>query len=103
MEGMKFFSSSLSGLFHRPSEFVALARGDVEEDRLETLATVDGFSASSGWVGDADGDGWLEWFVPLSKIGRGGLLRYDLGGPVPDRIAWGGYLGTQHDGIYSAP
>jgi len=72
----------------------------VEEDRIETLAEIDGLSASSGWIGDADGDGWLEWFVPLSKIGRGGLMRYDLGRPAPDKIAWGGYLGTKHDGKY---
>ena len=95
-----FFVESEPGYFMGQASQSRLHVAHVEEDRLETLATVDGLSASSGWVGDADGDGWLEWFVPLSKIGRGGLLRYDLGRPVPDRIAWGGYLGTQHDGIY---
>ena len=95
-----FFVESEPGYFMGQASSSRLHVAHVEEDRLETLATVDGLSASSGWVGDADGDGWLEWFVPLSKIGRGGLLRYDLGRPVPDRIAWGGYLGTRHDGIY---
>ena len=98
-----FFVESEPGYFIGRASSSRLHVAHVEEERLETLAAVDGFSASAGWVGDADGDGWLEWFVPLSKIGRGGLLRYDLGGPAPDRIAWGGYLGTRHDGIYSAP
>lgn len=97
-----FFVESEPGYFMGQASVSRLHVAHVEEARLETLATVDGLSASSGWIGDADGDGWLEWFVPLSKIGRGGLLRYDLGRPVPDRIAWGGYLGTQHDGIYGA-
>lgn len=95
-----FFVESEPGYFMGRASSSRLHVAHVEENRLETLATVDGLSASSGWVGDADGDGWLEWFVPLSKIGRGGLLRYDLGRPVPDRIAWGGYLGTRHDGTY---
>ena len=95
-----FFVESEPGYFMGRASSSRLHVAHIEEDRLETLATVDGLSASSGWIGDADGDGWLEWFVPLSKIGRGGLLRYDLGRPVPDRIAWGGYLGTRHDGIY---
>lgn len=95
-----FFVESEPGYFMGRASSSRLHVAHVEEGRLETLATVDGLSASSGWVGDADGDGWLEWFVPLSKIGRGGLLRYDLGRPVPDRIAWGGYLGTRHDGTY---
>lgn len=95
-----FFVESEPGYFMGRASSSRLHVAHVEENRLETLATVDGLSASSGWVGDADRDGWLEWFVPLSKIGRGGLLRYDLGRPVPDRIAWGGYLGTQHDGTY---
>ena len=95
-----FFVESEPGYFMGRASSSRLHVVHVEENRLETLATVDGLSASSGWVGDADGDGWLEWFVPLSKIGRGGLLRYDLGRSVPDRIAWGGYLGTQHDGTY---
>jgi len=95
-----FFVESEPGYFMGQASRSRLQVVHVEEDRIETLAEIDGLSASSGWIGDADGDGWLEWFVPLSKIGRGGLMRYDLGRPVPDKIAWGGYLGTKHDGKY---
>ena len=95
-----FFVESEPGYFMGKASTSRLQVAHVEEKRVETLATVGGLSASSGWVGDADGDGWLEWFVPLSKIGRGGLLRYNLGRPAPQRIAWGGYLGTGHDGVY---
>ena len=73
----------------------------IDEGRIDTVATADGANYGTGWVGDADGDGLLEWFVPLMKVGGyGSLLRVNLEGPAPDRIAWGGYLGTNHDGVY---
>ena len=73
----------------------------VDEDRTDTIATADGANFGTGWVGDADGDGLLEWFVPLVKRGGyGSLLRINLASSAPDRIAWGGYLGTRHDGGY---
>ena len=95
-----FFVESEPGYFMGQASRSRLQVVHMEEARLETLAEIDGLSASSGWIGDADGDGWLEWFVPLSKIGRGGLMRYDLGRPAPHKIAWGGYLGTNHNGRY---
>lgn len=73
----------------------------VDEGRTDTVATADGANFGTGWVGDADGDGVLEWFVPLVKRGGyGSLLRINLSASAPDRIAWGGYLGTRHDGQY---
>ena len=71
------------------------------EGRIDTVARADGANFGTGWVGDADDDGLLEWFVPLMKRGGyGSLLRINLAGRAPAHIAWGGYLGTQHDGGY---
>jgi outer membrane protein assembly factor BamB len=72
----------------------------VDEGRIETLGEYQGMIASTGWVGDADGDGFLEWFVTVNKPNFGKLLRYNLAGRAPDHIAWGGYLGTAHQGRY---
>jgi hypothetical protein len=72
----------------------------VDEGRIETLAEIQGLIGSAGWVGDADGDGLLEWFITTSGQGFGKLLRYNLPGRAPDRISWGGYLGTEHTGRY---
>ena len=73
----------------------------VDEGRIDTLATADGANFGTGWVGDADDDGLLEWFVPMVKRGGyGSLLRINLSAAKPDRVAWGGYLGTRHDGRY---
>ena len=73
----------------------------IDEDRLEQVATAEGATYGTGWVGDADGDGLLEWFAPMMKLGGyGSLLRVNLEGTKPARIAWGGYLGTRHDSVY---
>lgn len=73
----------------------------VEENRIEELGAVEGFNAASGWIGDGDKDGQLEWIIPLKLDGGGGsLVKIDLETPTPSFIAWGGYLGTKHDGIY---
>ena len=73
----------------------------VEEGRIEELGAVDGFNAGSGWIGDADEDGQLEWIIPLKMDDRSGrLVKVDLQVAAPEFIAWGGYLGTQHDGVY---
>ena len=41
---------------------------------------------------------------PSDSVARqtvlGRLLRIDLAGSAPERVAWGGYLGTRHDGAY---
>jgi len=68
----------------------------VDEGRVETIATLAGLTGGTGWVGDADGDSRLEWFVPMSQLGGGVLVRVDLAAAAPDSIAWGGYLGTDH-------
>lgn len=75
----------------------------VDEHRIETVAKVSGFNPGASWVGDIDRDGKLEWFIPL-RVGdrKGSLIRLDLESATPDHIAWGGYLGTEHDGHYSA-
>lgn len=76
--------------------------GHVDERRMEMLGVLNGFNAGSGWMGDSDQDGQLEWFLTLMQAdGKGSLVRINLGQPVPSRISWGGYLGTRHDGIYS--
>lgn len=73
----------------------------VDEGRIDTVATADGANFGTGWVGDADEDGLLEWFVPMVKRGGyGTLLRINLSAVTPARVAWGGYLGTRHDGRY---
>jgi hypothetical protein len=73
----------------------------VDEGRIETLGAVDGFNAGSGWIGDADQDDKLDWIIPLKMDDRSGrLVKVDLQMAVPNFIAWGGYLGTQHDGVY---
>ena len=73
----------------------------VDEGRMDVVATAQGATYGTGWVGDADGDGLLEWFAPLMKLGGyGSLLRVNLEGAAPARIAWGGYFGTQHNAVY---
>ncbi|MEE2835344.1 MAG: FG-GAP-like repeat-containing protein [Myxococcota bacterium] len=72
----------------------------VDEERVEVLGEQEGLIGSAGWVGDADGDGYLEWYATTNSISVSRLVRYNLGGRVPQRIAWGGYLGTRHDGRY---
>lgn len=73
----------------------------VDEGRIEEIGAIYGFNAGCGWIGDADDDGRLEWYVPLKMDDRTGrLTRVDLQADAPPVIAWGGYLGTQHDGVY---
>ena len=95
------FTESDPALFRGDESLSVLQLVHVEESRLDTIATVDGLNSGTGWVGDADRDGQLDWFLPMRKTGgRGSLLRIDLGAPVPPRISWGGYFGTRHDGVY---
>jgi hypothetical protein len=55
---------------------------------------------SAGWVGDADQDGYLEWYITTNNSSLARMVRYNLAGRTPQNIAWGGYLGTRHDGRY---
>ena len=94
-------TQSDAGLFRGATSRSRMQAVHVEEARIDTLAETDGFNSGAGLVADADRDGLLEWFVPLRQAGeRGSLVRIDLKAPVPGRIAWGGYLGTRHDGAY---
>ena len=94
-------TQSDAGLFRGATSRSRMQAVHVEEARIDTLAEIDGFNSGAGLAADADRDGLLEWFVPLRQSGeRGSLVRIDLKAPVPGRIAWGGYLGTRHDGAY---
>lgn len=58
---------------------------------------------SNPYVGDLDRDGDLELVVVTASMGDGAtwqLRRYDLDAVAPERVAWGAYLGTDHDGRY---
>jgi hypothetical protein len=94
------FSRSAMALRPEDPMWSSLLILHVDEGRIETLGEYQGMIGSAGWVGDADGDGFLEWFIPISGPGFGKLLRYNLAGRAPDHIAWGGYLGTAHQGRY---
>jgi outer membrane protein assembly factor BamB len=58
-------------------------------------------SPSSSWVGDLDADGCLDLVVatdtPNDQGGHAAVARYRVAAPVPKRISWGGYLGTNFD------
>jgi hypothetical protein len=57
---------------------------------------------SSPWVGDLDGDGWLDLIVPclveLDDRLESRVTRYRLSAAAPEVVRWGGYLGTELDG-----
>ena len=94
-------TQSDAGLFRGEQSRSSMQVVHVEEGRTDTIAAVDGLNSGAGLVVDADRDGFLEWYVPLRKLGeRGSLVRIDLKAPAPGRIAWGGYFGTRHDGTY---
>ena len=71
-----------------------------EEGRVQVIGEQEGLVGSAGWVGDADGDGYLEWYLTSNGYDVSRLVRYNLSGRTPQRIAWGGYFGTRHDGKY---
>jgi hypothetical protein len=58
-------------------------------------------SPSSPWVGDLDADGCLDLVVATDTLddqgGHAAVARYRVAVPVPSRISWGGYLGTNFD------
>ena len=60
-------------------------------------------SPSSPWVGDLDADGCLDLVVsthtPVELTNEAAVERFRIAAPVPPRISWGGYLGTDFDSI----
>jgi hypothetical protein len=58
-------------------------------------------SPSSPWVGDLDADGCLDLVVATDTLddlgGHAAVARYRVAAPVPKRISWSGYLGTNFD------
>jgi outer membrane protein assembly factor BamB len=60
-------------------------------------------SPSSPWAGDLDGDGCLDLVVathtPMNQGNEAAITRFHVAAPVPERISWGGYLGTSFDSI----
>ena len=65
---------------------------------------------STAWVGDLESDGLLDFVYTqhsnssVVKPNRGFFIRRaNLEFSTPDHIAWGGYMGTNYDGVYTAP
>ena len=64
------------------------------------------YTAIEKWAADEfrSVNGQLEWIIPLKMDDQSGrLVKVDMQVPAPKFIAWGGYLGTEHDGIYHTP
>lgn len=62
---------------------------------------------ASPWAGDLDADGCLDLVVSRvtgeGDLTQGGLTRFLVSAPVPPRISWSGYLGTDFDSILPTP
>ncbi|MFK7907536.1 MAG: T9SS type A sorting domain-containing protein [Chitinophagales bacterium] len=65
---------------------------------------------STAWVGDLDADGMLDFIYSQHssssavKPNKGFFVRRSkLEVAAPEHIAWGGYMGTNSDGVYTAP
>jgi len=65
---------------------------------------------STAWVGDLDADGMLDFVYSQHssssavKPNKGFFVRRSkLEVAAPGHIAWGGYMGTNSDGVYTAP
>ncbi len=63
-------------------------------------------SPSSPWAGDLDRDGCLDLVVathtPMDQGNEAAITRFRVAASVPERISWGGYLGTRFDSILEA-
>ena len=74
---------------------------------IELTDTKQGYNLSSTpWIGDLNQDGMLNLIYAYSKENTAfsssflTLCRLDLAVPLSGKIAWGGYLGTNSDGLY---
>jgi outer membrane protein assembly factor BamB len=60
-----------------------------------------GFAPGAPWVGDLDGDGFLDLILPRHSPSSGGndglITRFRVAAPVPAHVRWGGYFGTDFD------
>ena len=77
---------------------------DLEESGWTTpVSGILGNGIAGPRLADIDGDGTLDVLLGHTSFynqaeDAWGLSRYDLGVPMPEAIAWGGYLGTEGDG-----
>jgi hypothetical protein len=61
-----------------------------------------GFPISTPIIIDLDSDGDLEIIWAASEFEGGWTVRRgELSAPTPQTISWGGYLGTNHDGLFT--
>jgi len=69
---------------------------------LTPMADLDRPGVSNPWIGDLDGDTFLELVTSVSDLSGADRAwrteRYDLDVQGPPRVSWGGYLGTAGDG-----
>jgi outer membrane protein assembly factor BamB len=72
-----------------------------DEQRFEHVFPLVGSAIGTGWVGDADRDGYLEWVLPVHKGMTGTMLRVDTSFRAPARVSWGAYMGTNYDSVFS--
>jgi outer membrane protein assembly factor BamB len=71
-----------------------------DEQRFDHVFPLAGSAIGTGWVGDADGDGYLEWVLPVHKGHTGTMLRMDTSFRAPAKISWGAYMGTHYDSTW---
>ncbi|MGI9597376.1 MAG: PQQ-binding-like beta-propeller repeat protein [Acidimicrobiales bacterium] len=74
---------------------------DPTRNELHTLVTLGQTTFSSPWIGDIDGDGLLDLITTESAYQASGpatVRRHSLDFTTPERVSWGGYLGTETDG-----
>ncbi|MEM9831198.1 MAG: PQQ-binding-like beta-propeller repeat protein [Bacteroidota bacterium] len=64
--------------------------------------------SSTPWVGDADGDGWVDIIYCVTQVRNNdsdhpaqlNVHRLEKLINTPDQIHWGAYMGSQYDGIF---
>jgi hypothetical protein len=98
---------SASDFFAEPAEAhtLHLVYGDPQSERAWG-SPLGSPSPSSPWAGDLDRDGCLDLVVathtPMDQGNEAAITRFRVAAPVPERISWGGYLGTSFDSILRA-
>ena len=95
-----FFTESSPLFFAGRRAGLRFQVADAMESSVHTLVSREGLNGAAGWLGDIDGDGAVEWILAYNQIDAAYLIRIDLAGGLPARVAWGGYLGTGHNGRY---